>query len=375
MSYGTDLFTIGVEEEYLIVDPLSRTSQLQSLPLLEKAQEILGDRVELEMQQSQIEAATPICVSLNDVRRELAHQRRGLITAASQIGMRIASSGTHPFSHWKEQQITPKYRYQNLLREYQQLTREQNIQGCHVHVGLTDRDLGIKVMNRARNWLAPLLALSANSPFWLGEETGYASYRTEIWSRWPTSGPPHLFTSYAEYELVLQDLVATRVIDDATKIYWDLRLSSHFDTIEFRVADICLTVDEAVMIAGLIRALVRTCVDQIRNGIPFSTVRLEMLRVSHWRAARYGLEGDLVDVVAQQVVPARELVYRFLSFVRPALEEEGDWEEIARLVEDVLQRGNGAMRQRDVYRYGQHLEDVVDFIVTETAKEGESVPR
>jgi carboxylate-amine ligase len=368
MSSRTDGFTIGVEEEYLIVDPITRAFRTDALPLLGRARHTLGEQVQPEAQLSQLEIATSVCATLTDVRRELLHLRREVLAAASEVGVHIAAAATHPFSHWKADKTTPKERYQALLRDYQQLTREQGIQGCHIHVGLQDREIGVQVMNHVRPWLAVLLALSANSPFWLSEETGYASYRTEIWSRWPLSGPPQAFDSLAQYHAVVQSLIATKSIDDATKIYWDVRLSERFKTIEFRVSDVCMTVGEAVMLAGLTRALVRTCWKHVIGQVPVPSVRQELLRTSHWRAARYGLEEELIDTLAEEAVPARELIGRLLSFVRPALEEEGDWSVVCAQVEQVLQHGNGATRQRQVYQRTGHLEEVVDYIVAQTAQ-------
>jgi carboxylate-amine ligase len=223
-------------------------------------------------------------------------------------------------------------------------------------------------MNRARVWLAPLLALSANSPFWLGTDTGYASYRTEIWGRWPLSGVPDIFESHAEYKALVEALVATKSVEEATKIYWDVRLSERYPTIEFRVTDVCMTVDEAVMVAGLVRALARTCHEQAIRDKPFVAARPELLRAAQWRAARYGLEADLMDINALTVVPARELIEKFLTFVRPSLEDSGEWDEISSIVNEVMQRGTGATRQREAYKRAGQLEDVVDLIIEETEK-------
>ncbi|HBB30521.1 MAG TPA: carboxylate-amine ligase [Cyanobacteria bacterium UBA8803] len=368
MSSQTEEFTIGVEEEYQIINPVNRELHSRVEYILPKAQKVLGKEVQPEAQRSQIEIGTPICRTLTEVRSELVRLRREVIAAAAKDGNQIAAAGTHPFSHWEEQQLTPKERYLGLMQDYQQLTRELVIFGCHVHVGISDRELAIYIMNRARVWLAPLLALAASSPFWLGTDTGYASYRTEIWTRWPLSGSPLLFESLAEYERLVQALVATKSIEDATKIYWDVRLSERFPTLEFRITDVCQTVDEAVMIAGLVRALVRTCYQQAMRDEPFPAVRHELIRTSHWRAARYGLEEDLIDVGLMKAVPARELVESFLAFLRPSLEEYGEWEEISSLVHETMQRGTGATRQREVYQRTGRLEDVVDLIVQDTAK-------
>ncbi|MBW4560893.1 MAG: carboxylate-amine ligase [Mojavia pulchra JT2-VF2] len=368
MPSQTEEFTIGVEEEYQIINPVTRELSSRVEHILPKAQKALGEEVQPEAQRSQIEIGTPICHTLADVRSELVRLRGEVIAAAAKDGNQIAAAGTHPFSHWDEQQLTPKKRYQALMRDYQQLTRELVIFGCHVHVGISDRSAAIKVMNRARVWLAPLLALAASSPFWLGTDTGYASYRTENWSQWPLSGPPLIFESLAEYEGLVQALVETKSVEEATKIYWDVRLSERFPTIEFRVTDVCQTVDEAVMVAGLVRALARTCYEQAMRDEPFPAARHELIRVAHWRAARYGLDEDLIDVGAMKAVPARDLVESLLTFVRPSLEEYGEWDEVSSLVHKTMQQGNGATRQREVYKQTGRLEDVVDLIVRETAQ-------
>lgn len=373
MAPETENFTIGVEEEYQIIDPATRELNSRAKHILPIAQKSLGEEVQPEAQLSQIEIATPICRTLADVRRDLVHRRREVIAAAAKDGNRIAAAGTHPFSHWEDQQLTPKDRYKSLERDYQQLTRELIICGCHVHVGLSDREASIHVMNRARVWLAPLLALSANSPFWLGTDTGYASYRTEIWGRWPLSGVPDIFESHAEYKALVEALVATKSVEEATKIYWDVRLSERYPTIEFRVTDVCMTVDEAVMVAGLVRALARTCHEQAIRDKPFVAARPELLRAAQWRAARYGLEADLMDINALAVVPARELIEKFLTFVRPSLEDSGEWDEISSIVNEVMQRGTGAARQREAYKRAGQLEDVVDLIIEETEKGTASV--
>ena len=200
-------FTIGVEEEYQIVHHETRELRPRALRILPGAREAVGESVTPELYLSQIEIGTNICATLAEARDELTHLRREIITAAESDGHLIAAAGTHPFSHWEDQTLTPKRRYRGIAEEYEQLAREQLIFGCHVHVGITDREAAIHVMNRARLCLAPLLALAANSPYWLGYDTGYASFRTEIWRRWPMSGSPHSFVSRAEYEALVRALV------------------------------------------------------------------------------------------------------------------------------------------------------------------------
>ncbi|MBA2341750.1 MAG: carboxylate-amine ligase [Pyrinomonadaceae bacterium] len=366
MSSQDEQFTIGVEEEYQIVHPQTRELRPRAARLL--AQEAVGENVTPELYLSQIEIGTPICHTLADVRHQLVRLRREVIRAAERDGSRIAAAGTHPFSHWEDQQITPKARYVGIWQDYQQLAREQLIFGCHVHVGIKDRELAIQVINRVRPHLHALLALAANSPFWLGSDTGYASFRTELWRRWPMSGTPQVFSSRAEYDALVDELVATGSVTDASKIYWDARPSLRFETVEFRVTDVCLTVDEAVMVAGLARALARTCYDQAARNEPMEHARPEILRAAKWRAARYGLDADLIDVEAKRAAPAVEVIEGLLDFLRPSLEAHKEWDEISTLVRETVERGNGASRQRAAYTAANSLETVVDFIATETAK-------
>lgn len=363
-----DELTLGVEEEYQIINPETRELRQRAGRILPRAQKAVGDDVTNELFLSQIEVGTPVCRSLAEVRAELVRLRTGVITAAARDGSRIAAAGTHPFSHWEDQAITPKPRYYGIAADFQQLAREQIIFGCHVHVGIADREAAIQVMNRCRPWLAPLLALTCNSPFWLGLDTGYASYRTELFQRFPMVGTPNVLASRAEYDALIESLVATGSISDASKIYWDIRPSAHFETLEFRVPDVCLTIDEAVMVAGLCRGLARTCLDAARRGEPIEHARPELLRAAKWRASRFGIEGELVDVHARRAVPAATLIETFLEYLRPALEALGEWDEIGTLVLDTLARGTGTRRQREAFARRGRFEDVVDLIIDETAR-------
>ena len=368
MSVNAESFTIGVEEEYQIINRKTRELQPRAARILLEAQAAVGDQVTPELYLSQIEIGTPVCHTLADVRAELVRLRRELIAAAEKEGNWIAAAGTHPFSHWSDQQLTPKARYIGIAQDYQQLAREQLIFGCHVHVGIADREASIQVMNRSRPWLAVLLALSANSPFWLGADTGYSSFRTEIWRRWPMAGTPQVFHSRAEFDALVQSLVATESIEDGTKIYWDVRPSARFETLEFRVADVCMTVDEAVMMASLVRALARTCYAEALREEAVQYVRPELLRAAKWRAARYGLDADLIDLEAGRAILARDLVEKLLAFLRPMLEEQGEWEETSVIAREMMERGGGAARQREAYARNGNFEEVVDFVVAETRK-------
>ncbi|GAB3894649.1 carboxylate-amine ligase [Spirosoma agri] len=368
MSLPREAFTMGVEEEYQIIDPESRQLRSRAQSILRKAQATLGDQVTQELYLSQIEIGTSVCETIQQVRDELRHLRGQVIAAARSADSRIVAAGTHPFSHWQDQKLTPKERYIDLQTDFQQLTREQLIFGCHVHIGIPDRELVIDVMNRSRPWLPVLLALASNSPFWLGTDTGYASFRTELWGRWPTAGIPHVFNSRADYDRLIDDMARTGSITDATKIYWDMRPSSHYETLEFRVTDVCLTVDEAVMIAGLARALVRTCALEAEQNSVVVHVRPEILQAAKWQAARYGLAQSLIDPRGGCAIAAPELIDSFLTYIRPALEEYGDWSEIDQLVKRVVKEGTGSARQRSEYDRCGNYEAVVDYMVSESAK-------
>jgi carboxylate-amine ligase len=366
MPATADDFTIGVEEEYQIINPETRALRPRAARVLPNAQEDLGEEVTNEFYLSQIEIGTPVCHTLAEVRAELVRLRRGVVEAAQRDGSRIAAAGTHPFSHWEGQPVTPKQRYLDLQDNFQQLAREQIIFGCHVHIGIADRDEAVAAMSRCRPWIAPVIALAASSPFWLGAETGYASYRTQLFTRWPMAGLPNVFASRADYDELVASLVAAGMISDASKIYWDARVSSHAETLEFRMADVCPTIDETVMVAGLCRAVARTCLEEHRNGTPLDAPRPELLQAARWHASRFGLDGDLIDVYARKSVPARVLIEGMLAFLRPALDAHDDWDVVSGLVRKTLEHGNSARRQLWAFAQSGRMEDVVDLILNET---------
>jgi len=357
------MFTIGVEEEFHLVDPETR----EIAPEADRVLSNSGDEVEEELQQSQVETGTAVCQTLEEVRAELVRLRRRAGEAAAAAGKVIAATGTHPFSDWRGTEVFHKDAYLRLEEEYQQLTREQVLCGCHVHVGFDDPEDAITVMNEVRPWLPAILAISVNSPFWLGEATGYCSYRNRLWQRWPTAGLPGRFRNRAEYKELLDALIATGSIDDPARLYWDLRPSNKFNTLEFRIADVCMDIGDAVLVAALVRALSQTCLELAREGIGAAPVRDELIRSAFWRAARYGLSNTLVDPAGERLVPARELVSSMLEFVRPVLESRGEWEDVLGLVTQLRSRGTGAARQLAVFERSGRLEDVVDLIVAGTA--------
>ena len=356
--------TVCVEEEFCIVD--ARTGSVRPVvdDVLPAAKERLGDQVEAELNRSQIETATAVCTTLAEVRAELERLRRLLREAATEVGCGVVSSGTHPTADPGDSEVNPaKERYRRLEREFQAGAREQLVNGCHVHVGIPDRDLAIQVLDRSRPWLPTVAALAADSPFWAGADTGYASYRTEVWTRWPLTGMPEPLGSRAQFDELVSDLRDVDALPDATFLYWDVRPSARFQTLEFRAADGCLTVDDAVMVVGLWRALARTLVDEAQSGVPPPRLRGELFDAARWRAARYGVEGTLVDLRELRTAPAREVVDGLLAHLRPALEEDGDWDEVHGLVERVMVDGNGAARQRAALARRGEINDVIALLL------------
>jgi carboxylate-amine ligase len=362
------MLTIGVEEELQIVDADTYDLYNGIETLLEAARPVLRDRVATEIHRSQIEVRTPICTTLPETRAAIVSMRQAVGQAAAAHAMRVISAGSHPFAHWTQQEQTPYARYEMLFRLYGQLAQQQMIFGCHVHVGLPDPAQGIEVLNRVRRWLAPLLALSANSPFWMGSDTSHASYRAVHWGRWPLAGPPPHMASAADYDELINHLIATGTIDDGTRLYWDARVHPRYHTLEFRIADACLTVDDTLMIAGLARALVQTCARNAANETPYPVVQQTVLRVAHWYAARYGVGDQLIDVTTGQRRPASEIIAQLLAFLHPALQENNDWNTVYSLVTQTLVRGTGAERQRQVYAETDSLREVAAFLAAETAR-------
>ena len=339
-------FTVGVEEEYLLVDRETLALRPRGERVHHTAERELGEQVALELNLSQLEVGTAVCRTLDDTRRELVRLRNSVISAAAEEDTAVVASGTHPFSDWLGQVTTPKPRYQRLEDDYQQLAREQLICGCHVHVCIPDAEAAIQIMNAVRPWLAVLAALSANSPFWQGVDTGYASSRGQLFGRWPLCGTPDYVESRAAFDRIVDELLAVGAMPDPSYLYWDVRPSSRYRTLEFRVGDVCQTVDEAVMVAGLARSLCRSAAWELAQGATPDHYQRELLDAARWTACRYGLEADLIDPAERKRRPAAEMVERLLDHLRGDLERHGEWDEVSATVAWVLSEGNGATRQR-----------------------------
>ncbi|MCK2215187.1 glutamate--cysteine ligase [Actinomadura sp. ATCC 31491] len=362
MSGWTGPLTVGVEEEFHIVDLRTRHLSTRSGPLLDI---LPKGRFSEELQRSTIEANSEPFARLEDLGKDLCELRGLVIQAAHELGLGIVAAGTVPLADKSRMKVSDDPRYERMLDDYQLLTREQLICGTQVHVQVEDKDLATAVAHSVTPWLPPLLALSCSSPFWFGEDTGYASYRTLVWQRWPTSGPMTKFDSAADYERMVQDLIQAGTITDPGMIYYDVRPSAHVPTVELRVCDSCPRVDDIVLIAGLFRALVTRELAAVRRD-PYREMQLEPVRAATWQATRSGLEGDLVDPVEGVPRAAAEVFRNLVDGLRPELEETGDWELISELTREALARGSSAARQRRAYEREGRLSDVVDLLLDET---------
>ena len=356
--------TIGIEEEFQIVDA---SGQLKShIDILVAAGEAaLGEQLKPEMLQSAVELTTRICANIDEARAEIVRLRGACAALLQPAGLRIASAGTHPFSHWQEQQITEKERYKLLEEEMQDIVRELLIFGLHVHVGIPDAELRIEIMNEARYFLPHLLALSTSSPFWLTRVTGLKSYRSVIWSRFPRTGIPPEFSSADELSNYVELLVKTGSIDDGKKIWWDLRPHAFYPTLEFRICDAATRVEETVCLAALIQAICAKLVKLRRANLGFRKYQPGLINENKWRAIRHGLDGKLIDFGKQAEVPMRDLAVELLDFIDDVVDELGSRQAVS-YVNVLLKEGTSADRQLKVFEETGHLHAVVDHVAAET---------
>ena len=382
--------TLGVEEELLVVDPsgvpvplgppaleaAARWGEGETAEEHDRASRDDGDpggaddgddpagHLVPELKAQQIELGTRVCRDLAEVTQELRHWRGRADAAARAVGARVAALASSPVR--VEPVTTPGERYADMAETFGLTAVEQLTCGCHVHVSVADDEEGVAVLNRIRVWLPVLTALTSNSPFWLGRDSGYASFRSQSWNRWPSSGPTELFADAADYARVVADLVATRTIVDTGMVYFDARLSEQWPTVEVRIADVALHVEDAVTHAGLVRGLVETAAREWRAGVPAPDVRSEVVRVAGWRAARSGLGGELVSPLDGRPAPAADVVAALLEHVRPALADAGDEQRVSAGVATVLDRGTGAEQQRRVHAEDGDLTAVVRAAVEVT---------
>ncbi len=365
-SDNQETYTLGIEEEFMIIEPETRELQSHIQAIFEEGKLLLKENFKPEMHASVIETGTNICKNIQEARREVTNLRTSLAMLADQHGLRIAAAGTHPFSHWRDQRITDHPRYAEIVKEMQETARANLIFGMHVHVGIANREIGIHIMNAARYFLPHIFALSTNSPFWLGRDTGFKSYRVKVFDKFPRTGIPDFFMSLAEYDNYINLLIKTNCIDNAKKIWWDIRAHPFFNTLEFRICDVQLRVDETIALAALIQAVVVKLHKLIQQNLGFRIYDRALMMENKWRASRYGISGKLIDFGKQTEVPFTELAKELLEFIDDVVDELGSREEINYIFQ-MMEHGTGADRQiKTFYENGEDYKKLVDYIIDET---------
>jgi carboxylate-amine ligase len=365
-----DQFTLGIEEEFQIVDPQTRELRSHVSEFLEEGKMILGEQIKPEMIQSMVEVGTGICKNIQEARADITRLRSIISGLAAKTGLRIVAASTHPFSRWQDQKIYDDERYELLVEELQSVARSLLIFGLHVHVGVADPERRIHIMNAARYFLPHVLALTTSSPFWMGHNTGLKSYRTEVFKKFPRTDIPDHFDSYSSFQRYVDLLVRTGCINDGRKIWWDLRPHPIFPTLEFRVCDIPTRVDDTVAIAALFQAIVAKLTKLIDQNLGFRLYRRMLIQENKWRAVRWGLDGKMIDFGKQKEVPTRDLVLELLDFVDDVVDDLGSRKEIEH-IQTILERRTSAEEQLRVFNETKDLNAVVDRLIELTM---ENVP-
>jgi carboxylate-amine ligase len=358
-------FTLGIEEEFQVIDPVTRELRSHMHQIVEGGKVVLKEQVKAEMHQSVVEVGTNICKDVGEARKEVTYLREMVARLAQKQGLVIAAAGTHPFSRWQDQLITDHPRYEEIIREMQDAARSNLIFGLHVHVGIEDRETGIRLMNQARYFLPHIFALSTNSPFWEGRNTGFKSFRTKVFDKFPRTGIPDEFSSAAEYDAYIQLLVKTNCMDNAKKVWWDIRLHPFFNTIEFRICDIPMLIEETITLAAIMQGVIAKLYRLMQYNLSFRTYSRALINENKWRAARYGIENKLIDFGKEEEVETKLLVEEITEFIDEVVDELGSRNEVNHVFE-MMKNGTGADRQLDVYAKTGDLKKVVDFIVSET---------
>jgi glutamate---cysteine ligase / carboxylate-amine ligase len=363
---GRPSLSIGIEEEYQTIDPETRDlrSHIAS-EILSKAKRALNEAVKAEMHQAVIEVGSKVCRNIKEAREDIRDLRRQMINLASENGLLLAAASTHPFADWKVQDIYPDERYHKVLEEMQMIARANLVFGLHVHVGIEDRNTAIHIMNSLRYFLPHILALSSNSPFWMGMQTGFKSYRSKVFERFPRTGIPDVFSNWSEYETFVNLMVKTGCIDNGKKIWWDIRPHPYFNTLEVRVCDIPMRLDETLAIAALIQATVAMLYKLHASNKSYRIYGRALISENKFRASRYGLDGKLIDFGKEIEVPVRDLMMEYLELIDDVVDELGSREEIE-YIHQMLKMGTGADRQLKVYEQTGDLKKVVDYMVDET---------
>jgi carboxylate-amine ligase len=359
--------TLGIEEEYQIIDPETRELRSYITEILNGDHMVLGE-VKPELHQSMVEIGTRVCRTPAEVRAELVRLRGTVMQLAGKNGLVIAAAGTHPFSSWLTQEITPLERYMGVRQDLADLAQQLLIFGTHVHIGIEDRDFLIDAMNVARYFVPHVLTLSTSSPFWMGRDTGLKSYRSIIFRNFPRTGIPPVLNSWTDYAALVDTMVRTGCVPNASKIWWDVRPNHSYPTLEFRVCDVCTRIDEAVCVAAILQAIVAKLWKLRRDNMTFRVYPTALIEENKWRAVRYGLDGRLIDLGKDQELAAGALVRELLEwFVDDVLDELGSRAEVEYAFR-ILEQGTSADRQLARYRETGDLKSVVDSLIAETAE-------
>jgi carboxylate-amine ligase len=354
-------FTIGVEEEYMVMDPVTRELKSHEQKIVTEGQKIIKDKVKAEMHQAVVEVGTDICQNIEEAYKDVFLLRQTISKVAGDLGLWMGGAGTHPFSHWESQLITDHARYAEIVNEMQEAARSNLIFGLHVHVGMPSKEMAVHIANSARYFLPHVFALSTNSPFWEGRKTGFKSFRTKVFDKFPRTGIPDYFDSYGAYESYVNILIKTNCIDNAKKIWWDLRVHPFFGTVEFRICDVPMTVDETIAITALFQCICVKLFKLKSQNLNFIIYPRALVNENKWRASRYGIDGRMIDFGKEEEVNTRVLIYELLDFVDDVADEIGARGGL-NLVQKILDKGTGADRQLEVFEGTKNLVSVADYI-------------
>ncbi len=360
-------YTLGIEEEFQILDSETYKLRSQMSKIIDGGKIHLQERIKEEMHQSVVEMGTNVCENINQARDEISYLRQQIIKLADHEDLKVAAAGTHQFSHWNEQLITSRPRYDEIVAELKEVALGNLIFGMHVHVAIPNREIGLELLNTARYFLPHLYALSTNSPFWEGRDTGFKSFRSKVFDKFPRTGIPPYFGSVAEYDKFIDILIRTNCLDNAKKIWWDIRLHPFYPTIEFRICDVMMTVDEVICVTALMQCIVAKLHKLNQKNLTFKNYRRLLLNENKWRAARWGIEAKLIDFGKEEEVPFNQLMNELLEFIDDTVDELGCRNDV-NYVYQILENGTGADRQLKVFEETKNLTSVAKYVVEQTGK-------
>jgi carboxylate-amine ligase len=354
-------FTLGIEEEYMVIDPVTKELKSHEQKIVHEGQKMIKDKVKAEMHQAVVEVGTDICQDIDEAYQDVSILRKTISDIAGSLGFGMGAAGTHPFSHWESQLITDHVRYNEIVNELQEAARSNLIFGLHVHVGMETREMANHIANSTRYFLPHIYALSTNSPFWEGRQTGYKSFRTKVFDKFPRTGIPETFESIEAYDNYVKLLMKTNCIDNAKKIWWDLRVHPFFNTVEFRICDVPMTVDETIAIAAIFQAICAKIYKLRSQNLNFIQYSRALINENKWRAGRYGIDGYLIDFGKEEEINTRVLIYELLEFVDDVVDQLGSRHRLA-YIHKMLEQGTGADRQLAIYEKSKNLVEVATYI-------------